>query len=233
MKLYACVAAVFAGLGLLLAGGCTSSSRPGAESARLSIDHSSERLLLVSLDQACRRKDYSAIIDSMEPSQRPMFKTIISATRRYTDSLDALAATVESKIGQDEARKFRDLSQSVLEGTIPSPLEGAMTDGQVDWKKVSLLDEGEVMAVMILGAPSEFDKQYVLVQAKGKWYISPRLKGVPPDQRKNVYATDAKNTDKTLSNYSTLTDDLRKKIASGKINRDNFRESMAALRPAK
>ena len=223
------------GLGLVLlvglfAAGCA--GRGDAAEPGVMIDHTSQRLLLVSLDEAVAKRDYAAMVQAMDGAFRGPYRSVVMAGRDYVSALESLAGTAEEKLDPQMAQRFRQQAQRVYSGLFPSPLEGAVKEQGVDWDIVRVLDEGECLAVTVGGQSTPFDKQYVICEVKGHWFVAPHQKEVPPRQRVSSYKHDAGYTQKNLRRYIDLTNDLKKKIKSGQINRANFEQKMSALKAA-
>jgi hypothetical protein len=215
-------------IGGILSAGCSGSGGKPT----VAIDHSSQRMLMVTFDQAIRKSDYPAIYQAIDPAYRGQYRSMAQAGRDYLSALDSLAGTVEVKIGPKQAKRFADQAQRLYSGLFPSPLAGATTDNGVNWDIVRVLDEGQCFAVTVGGKSTDFDKQYVLQQAKGLWFIAPHQRQVPPDRRVETYKRQAAFMRKNLMNYVSLTNDLNKKVKAGLINKDNFDQKMADLKAA-
>lgn len=196
---------------------------------KVEIDHSNQRLFLVSVHDAAVKKDYAAYGDAIDPDFRSPYKSLLSATRQYVDSLNALSQVVAQKIGPEQAQRFSRLAEKVYTGVCPSPLEGTIRDGKPDWDAVSFLDEGDGTAVVIRPV-SIFDHQFVIRQQGPSWYVVPRMKNVPTSHRKSLFAQGLKEDVSQMQRYARLCDNLRKQIAAGKINRENFEERMSVLK---
>lgn len=193
------------------------------------VEHTSAKMLVMSVNEAAQHRDYTAMVQAMDKDFRTPYRTMLYAARDYVASLSALADTVEKKIGPEQAARFRKRADDIYANFMPSPVEGAIFEGKVNWEVVGIVDGTESSRVIVGGRNTEFDRQYVLRKVKDEWFISPRQLDIPPAQRVKSYAREANLVDSTFGKYVKMTDDLRKKFNSGEINKDNFHQKMAAL----
>lgn len=218
-------------MSVFAAAGCSGSST-GQKVAVVNIDNSSARALCASINDAVQSHDYAAMGSAMDKDFRNQFRTILFAARSYVASLNALADTAQKKIGSEQADRFRKRADDIYASFMPSPVEGAIFDGKINWQVVGMIDETEGTRIIVGGRDTEFDRQYFIRQAKDGWYIVPKQKDIPAEQRIKSYAKEANYIDTTFHKYIKLTDDLRRKINSGEINAQNFEQKMSALRNA-
>lgn len=200
---------------------------------QVAIDHASAKLLTVSIHDAAQKQDYAAMVDAVDAEFRSPFRTMLLSARDYVRGLEALADAVEKNIGPPRAQRFRRRAAQIYAEFMPSPFEGAVENGQIQWNRVAIFEEGDITAVAVAGKEpgnkSAFDRQFFLRKVKDQWYVAPRQPGVPPAQRKKSYDRETRYVAQTFANYVKLTNDLAKKVRNRSINAANFDEKMAAL----
>jgi hypothetical protein len=191
------------------------------------IDHVSNRMLVLSLHEALQRRDYGAMVESVEPDFRSQFRTMLNASREYIESLYDLSKLVRDRIGPVPAQRYPRLAEEVYEGMLPDPLQGAIDNGQVDWNQVQFLDQGFVTIVRIKDHESAFTSQFAIKEIKGKWYLTPYREGMPEDKRKVAYDRESKFVQKQFRDYVQIVKDMQKKVKSGQIaTEDQLRDDL-------
>jgi hypothetical protein len=194
-------------------------SKPATTSApaKVTIDQSSPKALLLSAHQATVANDYDALMRCVNPAMRP-FVEMGMEMERTTGHLFALMDKKFGKAG-DEFKK-----RAVFGGGgtgLVSPLATAVVNGNVDWAKVSIEEQGD-KAKIVVGGESSLAKKI-----EGKWYWFGAQELGPDDIKDGL-----QRFRKTLATVKAVCQGLEKGLENGSITKDNFDQELEKLTKA-
>lgn len=192
----------------------------GSQQQTVAIDHSSPKGLALSMHQAVESCDFAAVVACMTPDVRPAFKTALMAAGEYVAQTRQAAQLAGQKIGPQAADFFNAQADKVCHDVMVSPLEKAVTDGKVDWARVSLSQAGDRADLTVDGLPTEFSKRLYFRSVGGQWYVASK-------EDPQMLQSKAQGAKQTFERMTRSARDAQAHIRDGRLNRENFSEALS------
>lgn len=194
--------------------GCGGGSKIDLSAGRGGVDAGSAKALAVSYDQAVRAREYGGVVECVAPDYRKSFSSVLVANIKYTRKLEQTADMVQKRIGKAPADRLRREAQETYLKLLPSPLEGAVSDGKIAWTRVTFTEKDQVVAVKVDGNYTRFNEDFWLRPIGDRWYVAPH--GLPEE-----FAKTAKGMVRAHNEMMKILGKKQKLIKSGKINAGN------------
>lgn len=203
-----------------LMAGCKEKIRPTAEAPIVTrMDNVSPKTLAVSMHQAIYSQNYEGIEQCIAPSYRSGFHNILGAWQKYAAKMNQTADLVDKRVDPEVAGELRAELDHMFHELIPSPLEGAMKDGKVNWEQTSVdMKDDSHAIIMVNGHFTDFSGKFLLVQTAGGWYAAPM-------EDPETFAADAKKMLRAYKEITSQLDGIQGQIKKGKVNRQNVRQA--------
>lgn len=168
--------------------------------------------VLEAMHKASQAKDMNALVSYMDPALQPPMKDMLSMLEEMKTKTNALAKVVEEKIGKPQADRIRQ--QGAMEDKDISPLAKAVENGQVNWSKIDIKEEGDKATVKVQG-----DEPFMIKKVNGKWYaFPPEKENLTPEKMQ----TQVDAMKKMMTPMGKAYDEVAKKINAGTITKENF-----------
>lgn len=203
-----------------LMAGCKEKIRPTAETPIATrMDNVSPKTLAVSMHQAIYSQNCEGIELCIAPSYRAPFHNILVAWKKYAAKMNETADLVAKRVDPEVAAQLRAELDHMFHELIPSPLEGALKDGKVNWDMTTVEMKDDSHAIIkVDGHYTEFSGKFLLVQTAGGWYAAPM-------EDPETFAADAKKMLRAYKEFTSQLDGIQGQIKKGKVNRQNVRQT--------
>jgi hypothetical protein len=166
----------------------------------------------VAVDRAIAAKDYDTIRQSVAPQYRRSFGNILSASKEYFALMNQTASLIQERLDPAVGQRLRNEAEDTYHALLPSPLQGAVQDGKVQWDLVQMDVKDRSASIQVNNRPTLFQGKYEIVQVKDRWYMA-------PDESAKQFSADARRMVKTYRQFSKILARLQEKIRKGKVTR--------------
>jgi hypothetical protein len=178
----------------------------------ITIEQSTPHLLLKSFHHAAQEKNYSVLLECMEPSYQKEMDCFLVVAKNFWSRVPKLIALIEEKIGEKQSKETLNNIELVF-GL--DPLRGICSRGKVSWEKIAFVRNKNTVAIFIDG-----NSGLEMVNIKEKWFLS--AKGYSP-LCNPIIGTMYKEGINTL-------DRLKSDIQQGRITKDNWELGLKELK---
>ncbi len=196
----------------------SSTQKAPAATSRAAVDHSDVNSLIEGMDRALQQKDYANVVACIQPEYRNAFGAMLKASAAYSKKMNEVAELLDERIDPAAAKRLRAEADQTFRSLVPSPLAGAVTDGKVDWGRVTIVPEAtDQVAVKVDGLHTDFGGKFFIVYSGRQWFVRPME---DPD----TFAKDVKGRNGLVDRYDKSLKALGKiegRIKHGKITAQN------------
>ena len=197
-----------------------SASQPTTTSApaKVTIDQTSVRALMLTVHQAMEANDYDAVARCADPRVKP-------ATVAMTDMQKAtkhLFDVMDKKLGE-AAGEFKE--HIFFGKLLTSPFASVAVNGKIDWTKVTIEETSDTARILIRG--NHMEKYETAKKIDGKWYLVMFGSGSEMSQEQLKEAL--RQGLGELNVWQSMATKLQKGLDDGSITKDNFYEMLRKL----
>lgn len=206
-------------LAALVAAGCGKGDGPTApgDRPRTAIRAATPKDLLQTAHEAVMKDDMAVLPSLVNPAAAESFRALLEIMTTVSKTLKEVAATVEQKIGKDQAAKVTEES----DGGMDSPVAKAVReDGSVDWNRVTITEEGDTAKYAIDG---KTDEHTILRKIDRRWYLD--FTDMTPEQMRQMVQETRPQMEKMVKAWR----DLEAQVEAGAVTAENFDQKLLEM----
>ena len=197
----------------VIASGCQTVRGP----MTVQVHHSSPGTILASYQEALAARDYSAILDCIDPAYRQKYDALLWSRKSYDDKIKDLDGLLKKQFGADQAQVFQKKMVKPFEGVGLYLPDGIM---QLDVAHVGMIsDSGQLIYPVIDG-----ERSAIAAKKVGRmWYVA-ILEG------KEEFASRARTERLILSDLCEWSEHVTEGIRDRSITSDNIMDILSLER---
>lgn len=208
---------------VLVAGvGCDDESSSSGGGKTTPVSTSTPLDTLKTVQEIFVNKDFETLVDVFDPKLGKVMGEMTATMGSVVKKADEVAAAVEAKFGAEKAEMFR--KRAGIPSKLDTPMDRATgPDGQVDWSKVEIMEEGDVAKFKVAG---RLDNEMVLRKVDGKWYLSPAK---PEEMEGEKMQQEVANMKEMSAKLLAAMDAVNTAVDDGTLTEENFSTKLPEL----